>query len=177
MTDTCGHYGDTSSRSADLQSSLENRLQARLGGGGSPLFVLTWKHWDMPSGLPICALRASARRTAGPDYGSWPTPTARDCTTSRNLTKTTLAGSKRGNPGLTLTDAATFVGWAKLYGPTHAGLSLRVIGKDAPGFPAQTARLGQLSPEHSRWLMGYPIEWGSCAGMATPSCRRSRRSS
>ncbi len=31
---------------------------------GSPLYELTWKSWDMPSGAPICALRASARRTS-----------------------------------------------------------------------------------------------------------------
>lgn len=41
---------------------------------GSPEFVLTWKTWDMPAGLPICALRALARRTSGNDFSGWPTP-------------------------------------------------------------------------------------------------------
>lgn len=50
-----------------------------MDGSGSPLYGLTWKTWDMPSGEPICALRASARRTSG--NGStgergWPTPMA-----------------------------------------------------------------------------------------------------
>jgi hypothetical protein len=36
-----------------------------MDASGSPEFELTWKHWDMPSGPPICALRASARRTSG----------------------------------------------------------------------------------------------------------------
>jgi hypothetical protein len=41
---------------------LESRLRARLGAAGSPEYVLTWKHWDMLSGPPICALRARGRK-------------------------------------------------------------------------------------------------------------------
>jgi len=41
---------------------------------GSPEYALTWKTWDMPSGPPICRLRASARRTSGKGFGGWPTP-------------------------------------------------------------------------------------------------------
>jgi hypothetical protein len=70
----CGPSFDASSPSARLQSSLESRLRARLGAAGSPEYELTWKHWPMESGPPICALRASARRTSGNDCGGWPTP-------------------------------------------------------------------------------------------------------
>lgn len=49
-------------------------MRAETEGCGSPLFALTWKHWDMPWGPPICALRASARRTSDSEFGSWPTP-------------------------------------------------------------------------------------------------------
>src|SRR5690606_2873325 len=45
---------------------------------GSPEYALTWKHWDMPSGPPICALRASGRRTSDSDCSGWPTPVAKD---------------------------------------------------------------------------------------------------
>jgi hypothetical protein len=56
---TFGLMGENSSPSSGLQKSLENRLLQRMEKHGSPEFVLTWKHSDMPSGPPICALRAS----------------------------------------------------------------------------------------------------------------------
>jgi hypothetical protein len=45
---------------------------------GSPEFALTWKDWDMPAGEPICALRASERRTGDKGCFGWHTPTVRD---------------------------------------------------------------------------------------------------
>lgn len=79
MIGTCGQCGGTLSPSADLQRSLGSKLRAQLEGTGSPLYVLTWKHWDMQSGPPICALRASGHRMSGSGSFSgrgWPTPTA-----------------------------------------------------------------------------------------------------
>lgn len=75
---TSGPCSATSSRSANLQSRLASRLQARLGVDGSPEFALTWKDWDMLSGPPICALRASVLRTCGNGYSGWLTPKASD---------------------------------------------------------------------------------------------------
>ena len=76
--DTSGPLFTASSPSARLQLSLENRLRAKMGVNGSPEFVLTWKHWDMPAGAPICALRASARPTSANGFTGWPTPVAND---------------------------------------------------------------------------------------------------
>ena len=71
---TSGPSFDASSPSAVLQRSLESRLRAALDVNGSPEYALTWKHWDMLSGPPICALRASGRRTSDSDCSGWPTP-------------------------------------------------------------------------------------------------------
>ena len=75
---TSGLTGTTSSKSAALQRSLESKLRAKTASVGSTLYKLTWKERTTPSGLSICALRGSVRRTSGNDFGSWPTPTTRD---------------------------------------------------------------------------------------------------
>jgi hypothetical protein len=72
--DISGRSSDASLRSAALQLSLESRLQAALDVNGSPEYVLTWRYWDLESGPPICALRASGRRISDNDSGGWPTP-------------------------------------------------------------------------------------------------------
>ena len=62
MSDTCGQPSADSLTSASLQQSLASRLVERLELTGSPLYALTWKPVDMPSGPPICRLRALAHR-------------------------------------------------------------------------------------------------------------------
>lgn len=78
MSGTCGPLFTASSPSAVLQRSLESRLRARMDANGSPEFALTWKTWDMPAGEPICALRASERRTDGSGSTGWRSPQASD---------------------------------------------------------------------------------------------------
>ena len=65
------------SRSADLQSHLENRLQDQLDVNGSPEFALTWKRLGMPAGSPVCQLQASARHISAIGLSGWQTPRAR----------------------------------------------------------------------------------------------------
>ena len=70
----CGPKCSDLSRSAVLQRFLASRLQARLDVNGSLEYSLTWKAWDMPAREPICALRASARRTSDSGCSGWRTP-------------------------------------------------------------------------------------------------------
>jgi len=82
---TSGLTGTTSSASAALQSSLASRLQARTASVGSTLYTLTWKQRATPSGLLICALRASVRRISDNASGllGWPTPLVSNVNASR----------------------------------------------------------------------------------------------
>ena len=73
-----GLPGSISSRSADLQTCLENRLRARLPTLGLTLFNLTWKAWVTPSGVSRSRLRGSALRTSATGATGWVTPSARD---------------------------------------------------------------------------------------------------
>ena len=78
---TSGTYGPRStgsSASAALQSSLASKLRAKTASRGSTLYALTWKPRATPQGLPICALRASARRTSDSGSTGWATPIVND---------------------------------------------------------------------------------------------------
>ena len=75
--DTSGQFSQNSLTSANLQSSLENRLKQQLNTDGSILFKMTWKDMATPAHRRYCLLRALARRTFDTDcigVGSWPTP-------------------------------------------------------------------------------------------------------
>lgn len=239
MPDTSGLKCAASLNSAALQSSLESRLRARMEGRGAPEYVLTWKHWDMPSGPPICALRASGRRISDKDstgvegwstprankwgfpdsHGSnetpagWPSPNAqefgcRDVERTQERRKECKERTGNGNGfGLTLGQAVMLnvAGWPSpnALPPNRGGLQTnpqkaleRVAqghqmnlddaatlagapGAAAPLSIAPTERRAgyALNPEFSRWLMGFPVAWGSCGAMAMQSCRNSRQSS
>lgn len=144
-----GGRGAGSSISVGLQLSLASRLRRLMGVDGSLEYELTWRQWDMPSGPPICALRASARRTSDNGYGGWHTPRARGDAKGTRWIK----GQARN-----LEDQARLAG-----------------GGITSGSPAPTERRGALNPALSLWLMGYPDEWLSCGVRVMQSFQSSRR--
>ena len=111
---TSGRTGTISSASAALQSSLASRLQARTASAGSTLYTLTWKQRATPSGLLICALRASARRTSDSASGllGWPTPDAHAGSGGRMPADLMALKRESGTKvQVTINHAAALTGW------------------------------------------------------------------
>lgn len=100
----------------------------------------------MPSGAPICLLRASARRIGANAYGGWPTPTASDAKLSRRH-----GYMIQGHDGTTLLDAI-FV---------CLGIETRTPGS------AQSSSV-YPSPAFVAALMTIPSQWLRCAPSETP---------
>jgi hypothetical protein len=99
---------------------------------------------------------------------AWPTPSATDgngCLETMAIAEREAA--RKGSWMNSLRLAAHAAGPARL---THSGEMLT-------GSFAATTSGGQLSPAHSRWLMGFPAEWDACAPTAIPSCPKSRPNS
>ena len=151
--------GDLSARDA-LDTFLENRLRVATAKLGSPLFELRWKYSDMTLGPQVLTLRASVRRTSGKDCFSWGTPNTMDHLKSVNWEERKKKGGCSN-----VRDQAAMTPALAGSGPTPSGL------------PVATEKEGQLKPEHSRWLMGYPKEWDDFVPTEMRLSRRSRRNS
>jgi hypothetical protein len=164
-----GPPGSTSSHSAALQASLENRLQARLLTLGSTLYKLTWKAWATPSGVSRSRLRASALRTSGTETIGWasarPTPTTRDWKDGaecQNVPLNALLGR-----------VAWLAGWPT---PTvgNAMGSQSFEGLSATGKTPDGRKVAVALP-HVAILSGWPTPTAASQGAGeAPEARRSR---
>lgn len=93
----------------------------------------------------------------------WVSPSSRDWKDSEGMSKTGTNpdGSERNR-----TDQL----------PRQAQLVIQP-GQSSTSSTAPTGKRGALNPAHSRWLMGYPVEWDYCGATAMQSCRNLRRNS
>jgi hypothetical protein len=167
-----------SSASAALQASLESRLRAVTEGSGSTLYALSWKGLAMPSGPPICALRASARRTSDKGSGGlekgWTTPQAHD-TSGRSVGQKALHGTKHGCA--CLVREADLAGWLTPSANEDAagnwGAKMQpMLGSQAKlaGWPATTVTDAKRGNGTIRpWDTGIPLpQMASLTGWPTP---------
>ena len=134
-SDTSGLSSSVSSRSANLQLSLENRLRQDLDVNGCPEYGLVWKQWGMESGLPICALRASGHRISDSGSTGWPSPMAGTPANDRY--------NEAGNTDFSRKVVALVTGW-----PTPQAADGGKIGSK-PNF-------GQVGLSNHPALHGYP---------------------
>ena len=95
-SDTSGRRGIGLLASDALAWSLVSKLRVETDLLGSTLYELTWKQRATPSGRSIYALRASARRTSGNGFTSWPTPRTNDANTESAAAAEKEMGRKSG---------------------------------------------------------------------------------
>ena len=131
---TCGPTSTTLSKSASLQSFLENRLQARTLTLGSTLYAMTWKPWVTPSGRSRSRLRASVRRTSETGFIGWPTPSS---TIVDHKPQPPIIGSRKPtDPQIGLADIAVYLAsWPtpQTSDSTGGGQAKRAMGETRHG--------------------------------------------
>lgn len=86
--------------------------------------------------------------------------------------------------GVPLSQQAALAGWNTPHCPrsndsdysASSYLDLQ-LGTRSKSSIARTENIGALNPDHSRWLMGFPVEWGYCGATAMQLSRHSSRNS
>lgn len=108
------------------------------------------------------------------EFAGWPTAAASDGTGGKGpRSGVSMTGRMPDGSKVTMDLSAS----VKLAMDHPGPARLTASGDLLTGSCAGMRDGGQLNPEHSRWLMGYPAAWGSCGATAMRSCRRQPRSS
>lgn len=143
------------------QGGINLQTAALLAGWPTPTTIDN----NQVAGLGAAAFAPKRGTTLGgaARLAAWPTPTATDG-------KGGYQGGRMRNGKLS-TDRLDVA--AQIAEPAR----LTVSGEMQIGFIAGMESGGQLDPDHSRWLMGFPAEWEDCAPTETPSILKRRQRS
>lgn len=186
LTSGSGCFGWPTPASRDYKSeSATEEFNAKRDGyaRGKPLsYLVTLVGWPMPqAGTPAqngynqAGNTDSSRKTV--ELAGWNTPHTPRTPRQHNSdnSNSTYLGRQAELVGWATPNAADAVGTHGGY--QRASLRTQTSGVKLTTSTAQTKSGGQLNPEHSRWLQGYPVEWGCCGAMAIQSSRKSLRNS
>ena len=167
-----------------IQARLNANLRKRLNGAGLTIYRTDWKDHVTPSGRLISRLRASAHPISANGvisgqsiFTGWVTASARDWKDTVGMTLYRKDGKARIDQ---LPRQAAMLDWSQ---PSldqdgfNQLLRITRSGKMQIGYMGEMESFGQLNPDHTRWIMGYPGAWESCADMATQSIRMWQKSS
>lgn len=132
--------------------------------------------WPTPNATDSTGAGTSGRdggmnlQTASGHLAGWPTPKAADEQMARRSTEAAHRFMERPQKSSEL--------GIECHQVIHnQPARFTASGEMLTGSIAGMESGGQLNPEHSRWLMGYPAEWGCCGATAMQSIRTRRRSS
>ena len=140
-----GHSTGNPDRAIDKKSRLED--QVFLTGWATPTVR---DHKDGAASLETNPI--NARLGMEVLLTGWPTPNAIEPEGPKGNPAQFSMARRTKEPGKTT---------------SNLGRMVHFTGEMSNGSPAPTERRGQLNPEFTRWLMGFPAEWASCAPTGT----------
>ena len=147
---TSGRTCSVSSRSAALQSFLENRLQAATALSGSTLYKLTWKARITPAQRSISALRASVLRISDSGSTGWPTPLVSNVNASRTSNPQEYA--------------------ERMFNRPNAGTDLAIYAQYLAGWPTPTAAVNLETAEAAEKEVQRKTNGGGAMSKLTVVC-------
>jgi len=135
--------------------------------GDSEPFSKTWPASGLMRNGTAYQLVPLVRRTAGNESGLWPTPKA--SAAGPDFAKTT-----RSKTGISLATAAAMYPTPTVQDASNNGGPSQY---ERNSLPLNAVAGGALNPTWVEWLMGFPLGWTDLGDSATPSSRKSSKSS